>query len=473
MLKGLEISEVSFGDVGLRTSDFRIESEYFTQELITLDRLIDSKNFVPLKDVSSKISDGTHFTPEYVSKGVPFLSAINVKSNVFDLNAGFQHITQEAHNALYRRCDPREGDVLVRKVGAGARMACVIPQLGFQFSIFVSVAMIRTKGIDPYYLSTFINTRIGQRQLLRFNKCIGQPDLHLEDLARLRIFRASCEFQSEIARVVIKANWLIESATVQYGEAEQSLLSELGLDGWTPTEESVSVKNCSDFMSAGRFDAEYFQPKYDELFTLLAKCKVRVLGGKDGLVDIKRSIEPGSDAYSDKGIPFVRIADFTEMGVASPEIHIPPELCSDSPRPKKDTILLSKDGSVGIAYKVEEDLDIVTSSGILHLTVKDNAVLPDYLTLVLNSKIVRLQAERSAGGSIIQHWKQSEVENVSIPILPMSSQQKITAKVRESFALRTESKFLLDLAKHAVEVAIEQGESKALEALEKEIGHAN
>ena len=273
MLKGLEISEVSFGDVGLRTSDFRIESEYFTQELIALDRLIDSKNFVPLKDVSSKISDGTHFTPEYVSKGVPFLSAINVKSNVFDLNAGFQHITQEAHNALYRRCDPREGDVLVRKVGAGARMACVIPQLGFQFSIFVSVAMIRTKGIDPYYLSTFINTRIGQRQLLRFNKGIGQPDLHLEDLARLRIFRASCEFQSEIARVVIKANWLIESATVQYGEAEQSLLSELGLDGWTPTEESVSVKNCSDFMSAGRFDAEYFQPKYDDYFNMITKYR--------------------------------------------------------------------------------------------------------------------------------------------------------------------------------------------------------
>ena len=107
-------------------------------------------------------------------------------------------------------------------------------------------------------------------------------------------------------------------------------------------------------------------------------------------------------------------------------------------------------------------MNFISSSGILHLDEKDNAVLPDYLTLVLNSKIVRLQAERRAGGSIIQHWKQSEIENVSIPILPMSSQQKITAKVRESFALRAESKRLLDLAKLAVEVAIEQGEEKAM-----------
>ena len=110
-------------------------------------------------------------------------------------------------------------------------------------------------------------------------------------------------------------------------------------------------------------------------------------------------------------------------------------------------------------------MNVISSSGILHLTVKDNAMLPDYLTLVLNSKIVRLQAESSAGGSIIQHWKQSEIENVSIPILPMSSQQKIAAKVRESFALRAKSQRLLDLAKHAVEVAIEQGEEKAMEVL--------
>lgn len=113
-------------------------------------------------------------------------------------------------------------------------------------------------------------------------------------------------------------------------------------------------------------------------------------------------------------------------------------------------------------------MNFISSRGILHLAEKDNAVLPDYLTLALNSKIVRLQAERSAGGSIIQHWKQSEIENVSIPILPMSSQQKIAAKVRESFALRAESKRLLDLAKHAVEVAIEHGEGGSIEFIEEE-----
>ena len=135
--------------------------------------------------------------------------------------------------------------------------------------------------------------------------------------------------------------------------------------------------------------------------------------------------------------------------------------------PKKDTILLSKDGSIGIAYKLEKDMEAVTSGALLHLTVKDsNVVLPDYLTLVLNSPIIQLQAERDCNGAIIQHWKPSDIEKVLIPILDMSVQQEIASKVQESFRLRAESKRLLDLAVKTVEMAIESDEESALLWLE-------
>ena len=91
--------------------------------------------------------------------------------------------------------------------------------------------------------------------------------------------------------------------------------------------------------------------------------------------------------------------------------------------------------------------------------------MPDYLTLVLNSIVVKMQAERDAGGSVIQHWKPSEIENVVVPILDNEGQIQIAEKVQESFALRKECARFLDLAKTAVEVAIEQGEDKAMELL--------
>lgn len=89
-------------------------------------------------------------------------------------------------------------------------------------------------------------------------------------------------------------------------------------------------------------------------------------------------------------------------------------------------------------------------------------MLPDYLTLVLNSSVVQLQAERAASGAIIQHWKPSEIQQVAIPVLDMAEQQKLSQMVQQSFALRRQSGRLLDCAKRAVELAVEQGEDVAM-----------
>lgn len=117
-------------------------------------------------------------------------------------------------------------------------------------------------------------------------------------------------------------------------------------------------------------------------------------------------------------------------------------------------------------------MEAVTSSALLHLTVKDAAeMLPDYLTIVLNSPIVQMQAERDASGAIIQHWKPSEIEAVQIPVLDMDIQQEIAEKVQQSFSLRRQSKQLLENAKYAVEMAIEQGEDKAIKWLQEQCDH--
>lgn len=97
-------------------------------------------------------------------------------------------------------------------------------------------------------------------------------------------------------------------------------------------------------------------------------------------------------------------------------------------------------------------------------------VLPDYLTLVLNSKLIRMQAERDAGGSIILHWRISEIENVIVPVVNMTIQTQITFLVRESFTLKAESERLLATAKRAVEIAIETNEQTAMAYINEQTG---
>lgn len=248
---------------------------------------------------------------------------------------------------------------------------------------------------------------------------------------------------------------MIEESIYYYRLAEWTLLQELYAEAWVTTSTAnYSIKNYSVCKYSGRLDAEYYQPKYDALFAQLSKYECDTI--KD-IAHIKKSVEPGSEAYQDSGIPFVRVSDVTKFGISEPNIYLSPsDFNLNELRPKKDTILLSKDGSVGIAYKVEEDINCITSGALLHLSVFNKDYTPDYLTLVLNSIVVQMQAERDSNGAIIQHWKPSEIEQVIIPKLPKPIQDEISVKIQESFALKAESKRLLEEAKMMVEREIEK-----------------
>ena len=87
--------------------------------------------------------------------------------------------------------------------------------------------------------------------------------------------------------------------------------------------------------------------------------------------------------------------------------------------------------------------------------------------MVLNSPIVKLQAERDSSGAIIQHWTPSEIEKVIIPVLDIETQTSISEIVQESFVMRHQSEELLEYAKRAVEIAIEQDEETAIEWLKE------
>lgn len=320
-------------------------------------------------------------------------------------------------------------------------------------------------SILPEYLCAYLNCKYGEWDVKRrARQSINQTNVNPEEVKEIEIPILDIDLQQKIRCCFTQANSLRILSQKTYSEAELILHNELGINSIAVTDVNVSQKRFSDFINSGRLDAEYYQPKYDDLFSRLSKFETKRLGD---IVQIRKSIEPGSEAYQNQGIPFIRVSNLSKFGFSDTEMHLSPDEYGDVIRPKQNTILLSKDGSVGIAYKVEQDMDVITSGAILHLTITDNEFMPDYLTLVLNSVIVGMQAERDAGGSIIQHWKPSEIENVIIPKLSQEIQQEITNKVKESFALRRESKRLLDLAKTAVETAIEQGENAALRLLDR------
>ncbi|MFZ8805199.1 MAG: restriction endonuclease subunit S, partial [Candidatus Calescibacterium sp.] len=135
--------------------------------------------------------------------------------------------------------------------------------------------------------------------------------------------------------------------------------------------------------------------------------------------------------------------------------------------PKQGDFLLTKDATPGIAYVVKEQIEGIISSGILRLQINDSEINKEYLALCINSIVGKIQVERDCGGSVILHWKPEQVKRLQIPILPLETQQKIASLVQKSHEARKNAKELLEIAKKAVEIAIENNEKEALDYISK------
>ena len=459
LLEGLEVSEVSFKSVINENDWHRLDPEYYKKYATRIINLIKSGRFVTIGDCFdvSKLA-GFEFTEYFTSESMNSedsyiaLTSKNIQSERLELT-DYITIDRKIADTYLQRSKIIKGDVILSYTGEYRR--ALVMQDDNHYQLGPNICRIRSKSsiISPYFLSTFLNSSIGQTILDKEKTLSAQPTVAMSRIRQIPI--PVINNQGIIDELIKQAYLKIENSKSIYKEVEKTLLEELGLKNWQPNNNPFNIKQLKEsFLASGRLDAEYYQSKYDALFAQLSKYEYDTI---KGIAHIKKSVEPGSEAYQDEGIPFVRVSDVTKFGISDPNIFLSSnDFDLKELQPKKNTILLSKDGSVGIAYKVEKDMACITSGALLHLLVFNEDYNPDYLTLVLNSIVVQMQAERDSNGAVIQHWKPSEIEQVIIPKLPKSIQDTISAKIQESFALKAESKRLLDEAKMMVEREIEK-----------------
>ncbi len=455
----------------------RIDSGYFRKEVLVAYHNLKEKPYYLNKEISI-IKSGT--TPkdrdDELKEGVILLKTNDIRNNILlDEKERFYYIDSNTDEKM-KSTRLKSGDVLINIVGATTdvigRTSLIIDNFP-KANITQAMAFCRIKQniLKQEYLFVFLQTYYGQIQVQRLARPTGQYNLNLDEVGKIIIPKLDNNFQLHIKNFVKTSYQNLEECKTLYKEAEELLLKELDLLDFKPSEKNIATKSFKEsFGTSGRLDSEYYQPKYDELVAHIKKTKFDKLGN---IVNIKKSIEPGSEAYQEEGIPFIRVSNVTKFGITDTEIHLSKNILKEEELqklyPKKDTILLSKDGTVGIAYKIKNKTEMITSGALLHLSIKKDDVLPEYLTLVLNSLIVQLQAQRDAGGSIIQHWKPSEIQEILIPIIDISVQNQIEERIKKSFLLKEESKQLLDLAKKAVEIAIEKDENEAMKFMEEKI----
>ena len=155
-----------------------------------------------LDQLCFKITDGTHKTPIYQNEGIVFLSAKNVKAGLLDLSE-HKFISKEEHIQLTKRCKPESGDVMLSKSGSLGD-AIVIPDLPFEFSIFESLALLKTKRnhIDSEFLKQYLNSPISHEYFRLITSGVAVKHLHLVDLRKILIMVPPLIEQKKIAKIL-------------------------------------------------------------------------------------------------------------------------------------------------------------------------------------------------------------------------------------------------------------------------------
>jgi restriction endonuclease S subunit len=465
----MKISIVNFDKVK-KADSYRFDAEYFHPTALLYEDRISKFRGKTLKQYECQVVSGpfgSSLTSDvYLKEGIPFIRISDLKDFIID-ESQLIYISKSDHDRL-SSSRMNVGDLVLSKVGNSIGLVSIIPDHVGESNISENNIGIRfPKDIvqdQKRFILTYLNSASGQSQILRCISGNAQPKLNVSDVKDIVVPQLSTSLVKRISDIVVIASSLIGQSKSSYSQAEQILLSEMGLLDWNPKHKLSFIKNYSDTSNADRIDAEYFQPMYEEIEKAIIACHRLVFLGE--LASIKKSIEPGSEAYQDKGVPFLRVSNLSKFEIN----HDNQQFISEDlyrqllqHQPQIGEILLSKDATPGIAfYLLDEPAKMIPSSGILRLKIhKDQEVLPEYLTLVINSILVQKQINRDVGGSVINHWLVNQVKNALIPILPFKKQQDIAGKISASFANRKMSKSLLEIAKRGVEIAIEKNEQEA------------
>ena len=154
-----------------------------------------------LGDVCSKITDGTHKTPNYLDAGVTFISAKNIVNGELDFS-DVKYISDQEYAEIQKRCQTEMGDILLSK--SGSLGAPVIVKTTERIGLFESLAVIkyeRSKLLPAFLCEQLKSDRI-QRQFKVGTKGVAIKHLHLGVIADTDIVVPPIEDQNAFATFV-------------------------------------------------------------------------------------------------------------------------------------------------------------------------------------------------------------------------------------------------------------------------------
>jgi len=140
-----------------------------------------TKNLNEITDVK----DGTHDSPKYVEKGIPFVTQKNIKTTGLNLD-DTKFITDLDHEKFYKRSDVAYGDILISMIGANRGMAAIVDKKEI-FSIKNVGLIKKSENINQKFLLYYLKSPIAMKYVLDNSNGGAQEFIGLTSLRKFPI----------------------------------------------------------------------------------------------------------------------------------------------------------------------------------------------------------------------------------------------------------------------------------------------
>jgi len=439
----------------------RLDAEYYKLEYLSLLNHLKKVGCVPVKNIAFPIK--RKFRPQ---KGEYFdyieISEVDLTTGEFNTS---KIIGEEAPDRA--QWVVNKDDILVSMVRPIRNAVIIIRERKENLVCSSGFAILHSQDIQANYLFLYFKMPFIARLLDRHTTATEYPAVSWNDVLNIPIYSGSEEFQIGISSMVDKSFTLLKQSRSFYSQAENLLLEELGLKDFKPKNEKTYTANLSDAFSVHRIDAEYFQPAFKEVEEYIIKNYSAKPIKKLNFVEVTTG--QYSEKYVDKseGMPYIRGTDLKNGTINTDNlVYISPEDQIESKKAKEGDVVVTRVGTIGLAARIPKECEGGTiSDNLIRLRFDQQKLNSYYLALFLGSPLgVNLMIKNSRG-SVQQRLNQETLKEVIVPLLPLSTQKEIASLVQQSHEARRKAKELLEAAKRAVEIAIEQSEENAMSFL--------
>ena len=364
-----------------------------------------------LKRLVKKIIDGTHFTPNYVDEGIPFLRVTDIHGSSINMN-NVKYISQKEHEQLSKRCNPEKGDVLLSKNGTIGITKVV--DWDYPFSIFVSLCLLKPvfQDIDSYFLSYIFQGKIIDDQILESSKTTSVTNLHLDKIQNLTIVVPPLSEQQAIAN-------FLDEKTAQIDEyiAKKQRIIELLKEQKTVIINQAVTKGINPDVPMKYSGIEWLGeiPEHWEVLPAFAVFKEQCVINRDLVEKNLLSLSYGK---------IIRKSFTNNFGLL-PESFETYQIVTPGNIILRLTDLQNDKRSLRVGLVKEKG--IITSA---YLCLNPQNVIPEYVYTLLHIYDI-LKIFYSMGSGVRQNMKFKDLKRLPITFPPVSEQKEIVSFIEK------------------------------------------